>query len=302
MMKKFILGFILSGIFVSLTLNAATPPDERTDIWPTIPFIRGADLCRYKDAYGQTRTEYMTKMVTLASDLMKVGAEGKEALALLESFNQMYDLNLAMATQYNYLDVTLESTLKAYVSNYYRDLRPRVQKVSFTGVNVKKLDYIGYGSYALAPDCKGDIQVSVHLIGRDGAQKSYLGHGEPHIVMSQIASKIFEDFQRTKFPSVIKVGDMTLTLIGGMNGSVDFASSPEIAKQSCETLNARLPESSELELLNAYGDWSGGVSLGHNVWALPSGKVYAPTLRNPSPVRKKSEVNATKFYYYCVQN
>ncbi|MEK6628803.1 MAG: hypothetical protein AABY53_09265 [Bdellovibrionota bacterium] len=301
-MKKFILALIFSGTLISLTLNAATSSTERTDIRATIPFIRGADLCKYKDAYGQTRTEYMTKMISMASDLMKAGAEGQEALALLESFNQIYDLNLAMATQNNYLDVTLESTLKAYLSQFYRDLRPRIQKINFTGVSETQLDYIGYGSYALAPDCNGDIQVSMHLIGRDSTQKSYLGHGQPHIVMSQIASKIFEDFQRTQFPSVVKVGNKTLTLIGGMNGSVDVAASPEIAKQSCETLNARLPEANELELLNTYGDWSGGVSLGHSVWALPSGKVFAPTLRNPSPIRKKSEVNATKFNYYCVQN
>lgn len=316
---------ILKFVFLfAATLPAMATAADRVNIWPTIPFVRGADLCRYKDAYGQTRTEYMSKMVKLASELMKEGAKGKEALSLLTTFNQMYDQNLALATQHQYMDVTLESTLKAYISDYYRNLRPRVQKISFNQVNdvlsivraasqgqrdgyldhnlLSKLDFVGYGTYAFAPNCAGDIQVTIHLIGRDGDQKSYMGQGAPAVVMSQIASKMFEEFQRTQFPSQIKVGKKMLKLIGGMNGSVDRAPSTTIAKQACETLDARLPNEFELEILNTYGDWSGGVSLNDQVWALPSGKVFAPMLRNPSPVRETWEVNAQEFLYYCVQD
>lgn len=280
---------------------------DAVNIWPTIPFARGADLCRYKDAYSQTRSEYMLKMTGLASQLMWSGASARDALSFLYGFNQLYDQNVAMATQNGYLDVTLESTLKSYISGYYRDLRPREQKIAFTtrSVDLKQLNslnYMAYGTYALGADCNGDILVTLHLIGREGDIKSYLGQGPLAVVMSRIAAKIFEDFQRTSFPSRIKVGTKTLTLVGGMNASVDVAASPLIAIQSCATLNARLPDEFELEILNAYGDWSGGVSLGEKYWALPSGKVFAPMLRNPSPVREIWEVNATEFSYYCVQN
>lgn len=317
-------SIILSLFTIVITSTALASTDSRTNIWPTIPFIRGADLCRYQDAYSQTRTEYMTKMVSFAAALMRSGAYGNEAFALLRGFNQMYDQNLALATQHQYLDVSLESTLKAYISGYYRDFKPRTQKISFNNVNdifsliraatdgkrdayldptlLARLDYIAYGTYALGANCNGDIQVTLHLIGRDGDVKSYLGQGTPSVVMSQIAAKIFEDFQRTQFPSIIKVGAKSLSLIGGMNGSVDRAASPLIAKQSCETLGARLPNEFELEMLNAYGDWSGGVSLNQQYWALPSGKVFAPMLRNPSPVRETWEVNASEYSYYCVQD
>ncbi|MEQ1722482.1 MAG: hypothetical protein ABL930_04855 [Pseudobdellovibrio sp.] len=315
------LKFILLFVATLPTLSQAA---DRVNIWPTIPFVRGADLCRYKDAYGQTRSEYMSKMVQLASQLMQGGAKGKEALPMLTTFNQMYDLNLALATQHQYLDVTLESTLKAYISDYYRNLRPRVQKISFNQVNdvlsivraasqgqrdgyldaklVSKLDYIAYGTYAFAPNCAGDIQVTIHLVGSNGDVKSYLGQGQPSVVMSQIASKIFEEFQRTQFPSEIKVGKKILKLVGGMNGSVDRTPSVKIAIQACETLEARLPNEFELEILNTYGDWSGGVSLNDQVWALPNGMVFAPMLRNPTPVRQPWEVNATEFLYYCVKD
>lgn len=299
------------------------PKDQRVDIWPTIPFVRGADLCKYKDAYGETRTSYVNTMVQHASTLMRGGASGDEALSLLIGFNSLYDRNQELAVRYQYLDVTLESTLKAYLDQYYRKLNPREKKISFQHVNsllnvvkaakdgmrdgyldnelLSKLDYIAYGTYALAPNCQGDIQVTLHLIGRNGASESFIGNGRPEVVMSQIASEIFTLYQRTQFPSQVKVGAKMLTLVGGLNGSVDRVSEPSLAEEACLTLDARLPSRLEIELLNSYGDWSGGVSLNNETWAMPGNKVYAPYLKNPTPVREKWEVNADSFLYYCVK-
>jgi hypothetical protein len=62
-----------------------------------------------------------------------------------------------------------------------------------------------------------------------------------------------------------------------------------------------LPNRLEIELIDSYGDWSGGVSLGEKVWAMPNGKVYHPLLRNPTPVRERWEVNERTYLYYCVR-
>ncbi len=318
LIKTFFLSVVL--FLSSLSAIADITPPNRTNIWPTIPFVRGADLCRYKDAYGQTRSQYMSQMTHLASQLMYMGSSPREAWNLLYNFNNLYDRNLDLATQNQYLDVTLESTLKAFISGYYRDLRPRTQNISFTrnsdllnsvksgtagtidNVQLAQIDYFARGTYSFAPNCTGDILVTLTLTGRNGEEISYQGQAAPSVVMSRIAARLFEDFQRTRFPSTIKVGSKNLTLIGGLNGSVDVAVSPAVAKRSCETLGARLPNDQELEILNGYGDWSGGVGLGEAVWALPTGKVYAPLLRNPSPIRDVSEVNATEFKYYCVRD
>jgi hypothetical protein len=320
----FKLLYVFAAAFsLSAIASVPLPADGRIDIWPTIPFVRGADLCKYADAYGRTRSEYMSDMVTHAENLMYAGAKGKEALQLLSAFNQLYDRNQAIAIRHQYLDVTLESTFKAYMDQYYRDLRPRIKKLSFQHVNdimnvvnaakrgqrdgyldnnlLNKLDYIVYGTYALAPNCRGDIQVTLHMIGRDGTSESFEGTGHPSTVMSQIASEIFTLYQRTSFPSVVKVGRRHIELIGGFNGSVDVASSPEIAEQACETLGGRLPNQMELELLDGYGDWSGGVSINDKVWAMANGNVYHPRLRNPTPVRHRTQVNDTSFLYYCVR-
>ena len=320
-------SLFLTAVLTFSALSAqAIIQKEQVGVWPTIPFIRGADLCVYKDAYSQTRTQYMDKMVGYAKDLMQAGAKGSDVLPMLVGFNNLYDQNLAKANQYKYMEVTLESTLKSYMSDYYRNIRPRVQRLSFTRVNdvmsvvnaaangqrdgyldqtlVNKLDYIAYGTYALAPNCQGDIQVTLHMMGRDGEEISYVGHGQPAVVMSQIASKMFEDFQRTKFPSTLKVGKKNLTLIGAMNGSVERTFSPKNAELACETLGGRLPTGLELEIIDTYGDWNGGVSINQAIWALDNNYVYAPHLRNPTPIRSKSEVNVPEdgYAYYCVQD
>lgn len=310
------LTIIAAVLAMNTTFAAVAPTDGRVDIWPTIPFTRGADLCRYSDAYGQTRMQYMNQMMKLASGFDSAGA------GALIAFNDLYEKNLALASQTSF-DVTLEATLKAYTDSYFRNLQPKIKKLSFTDTTdilsiiqnaqagqvpaldqatLDRIDYIAYGTYALAPNCQGDMQVTLHLVGKDGQTESFVGTGRVDTVMSQIASEIFVRFQRTQFPSAIKVGNKWLTLVGGFNDSVDHAPTSKIAEAACATLDARLPTEQELEILNVYGDWSGGVSLNNKVWALSNGYIYVPYMRNPSPVRQQTEMTLSEdVLYYCVK-
>lgn len=295
---KFILG--LSALLVLSTQvfgQVPAPQDGRYDIWANIPFVGGANLCNYADAYGQTRTENLNKMAALAKDIMSSGAAGLESAKMLVVFNDLYDQNQKLASQK--LDITLEATLKSYIDQYYRDLKPKVKRVSFN--QNKGTDFVAYGTYTFAPDCKGTIEVTLHLVGKDGVEESYVGTGKPATVMSQIGSQIFTQFQRTQFPSVVKIGNKSLNLVGAINGSVDKVRDPQIAEEACKTLDARLPTATELEQLDLYGDWSGGVSLTDKVWALAGNKVYWPDHRSPSPVRDPWEVYDDEFLYYCVK-
>ncbi len=299
---------------------------KTANIWSSIPFIRGADLCQYKQAYSQTRSEYMHDMTDMASQLMEFGAKGSEALEMLEKFDSLYDKNLRLATQYKYMDVTLENTLKSYLDSYYRSQPVSERKVYFKQLNdirsitravnngqrignipadsYSVVDYIGYGSYSLAPNCKGNIQVTISLVGKDGSTKNYSGLGQPSVVMSQIASAIFTEFERTQFPSTLNIGGRNLTIIGTSNGSIGETFSPSNAARACRYMGGRLPNDMELEMISSYGDWNGGVSIGSAVWAIGQGStpmVYHPGLRNPSPVRRVSEINSRMFNYYCVK-
>ena len=40
--------------FVCMNASAAMP---ELQLWPTIPFIRGQDLCQYQDAYGRNKIQ-----------------------------------------------------------------------------------------------------------------------------------------------------------------------------------------------------------------------------------------------------
>ncbi|MBT3236944.1 MAG: hypothetical protein HN353_13395 [Bdellovibrionales bacterium] len=309
-------------IFYTLifSLNATA---ERVDIWASIPFLRGADLCAYQNAFGQTRQEYMSSMVDYASQLMWYGTGGLEAANILKDFDSLYDRHKKLATMGNYLDVTLELTLKSYLSDYYRNIRTREQKVSFRHLTslksviealkrgerpmdfddsmMEELDYIAYGSYSYAPSCQGRVNVTLHLIGRDGRVLSYHGLGKPHLVMSQIASDIFEDFQRTTFPTTIEIGSRRLTILGDLNGEIGTVNNPTRAEHACQVIGARLPNREELEFIDLMGDFNGGVSIGNSVWAMPNGYIYHPQLMNPTPVRRVSEVNTRTFLYYCIK-
>ncbi len=309
---------LLSTLLFLLSLNSYA-----FSIWPTIAFIKGADLCQYQDAYGRSRSEMAQEMVDQASQLMSSGATGAEALDMLVTIDALIDKNRRLAVQGYGLDVTLEATLKSYVDKLYQDLRPRNKNISFNHavplvdvVNavrngqrpgyldnnlLNKLDAIAYGTYAYAPDCRGNILVTIHVIKKSGETLNFQGQGKPQVVMSQIAARMFEMFQRAQFPSSIRMGSRTLQLIGAPGTPVDRAPSPSLAEDSCEMIDARLPTRAEYEYLSMLGDWNGGIGLGHKVWALKDGYVLAPDLRNPTPVRRPQDVNAREFMYYCVR-
>jgi hypothetical protein len=270
--------------------------------------------------------EYLSQMTDLASQLMESGAKGSEALSMLVTFNQLHDRNKALALRHKYLDVSLESSFKAYLDRYYRDLGVSKRNIQFRHINnIRRiisdasngqrtgylpentfdyLDYVAYGSYSLAPNCRGNIQVTLTLVDRDGVARTYEATNRPHVVMSAIASRVFEDFQRTKFPSKLDLGHKSITLLGSPTGSVSTTHHPRVAQRACQTMGGRLPNADELEIIDTFGDWNGGVHINRAVWAISqygSPKVYHPGLRNPSPVREMHSVNTRTFKYYCVR-
>ena len=311
-MKKFLAltALTLTIAQSAFAANIPIPKDKVVDIWSKIPFFRGADICRYNDAYSQTRTQYMNRMVGQASELMAMGAKASEAMRMLQAFNDMYDRNLQIATLG--LDTTLESTMLAFVDEYYRDLNPNQKKLQFINMDdlsgfaapasYAKLDYMAYGTYSFAPSCKGDILVTLHLVGKNRSVTSYKAQGKPEWVMSKIASDLFTDIQRTKFPTDVTVSPgQTFRIIGGPNGHVGKAKTSRQAEIGCRTMGGRLPTFEEIEVADAHGDWNGGVSLNDKMWWIQDNKIYAPMLQNPSPVREPWEVNPDDHLYFCVK-
>jgi len=312
--------FPLLLILLSSTAFGAQKRDNY-NFWPRIPFnIEGANLCEFKAAFSQTRSEYVAEMVEHAERLLLAG--DLDPFNTLLNINKLYGENLRYAKQG--LGVTLENSFKTYLGQFYRDIRPRVQRLNFkyvepvdqviqaalagAQVNIApspkagEVNLFAYGTYSMSPNCNGGVAVTLTIINSDGYTRDYTAQGPAHTVMSSIATQVFDDFQRTTFPSTLKTHKRTLHLLGDLTGDIGVANNPRDAEVACEEIGARLPKEIEYKILDAYGTYSGGVSLGGegHYWAMSEYKVFIPGFKHMK-VRDASSVGRKQFKYICVR-
>ncbi len=100
-------------------------------LWPTIPFIRGQDLCQYQDAYGRSKTENAHAMTQNMISLLREGASASAAFAMVAAMDEVTNKNRAAASAGLGMDVILEGSLKASLDAIYRDVNPPQKKVAF---------------------------------------------------------------------------------------------------------------------------------------------------------------------------
>ena len=312
------LFFLLLALLGS-SAQTATP----LSLWPTIPFIRGQDLCQFQEAYGKTRSELALEMTSQLKDLLDAGVKSGNALPILLAIDGLMDKNRGLASAGFGMDVTLEASLKAALDGLYRELNPKERKLLFLNPaplldllrdlrtqkrqgsldlqQLSKISGFAWGTYTYGPACRGDILASIHIELSGGTSHSFQAQGRPETVMTSVAAQIFQYVQRTQFPSTVSMGKKLLTLVGAPGSPIGKAPSPTVAESTCSANRARLPLFEEYEFLSSLGDWNGGVSMGHRLWALADGHILAPDLRNPSPIRHPEDLNAKEIYFFCVK-
>jgi hypothetical protein len=308
----------LLAVLVPAQAQTAAPA-----LWPSIPFIRGADLCQYQDAYSRSRSSLMREMSAQVKELVFLGATPEEALVPLVVIDGLITKNRTLAAGGPGWDVTLEAAIKSSLDQMMREASPRVRRIGFYNPGslvdllnnlreqrqrgaldtrmLSRISGVAWGTYSFAPSCRGDILLTVHVELRSGETFSFSGSGLPETAAHMVANRMFTAFQTTRFPSDVLLGSKRLTLVGTPAGPVTHTPTPADAEHACASMSARLPTAEEYEQLSMLGDWSGGVSLKHDIWALPGGKVLAPDLRNPSPVRSADEVRGQDLHFYCVR-
>jgi hypothetical protein len=312
-------------VLTCLLLPMAALAEHRhsMQIWPTIPFVRGKDLCQYQDAYSKSKNAHSQTLLSNVIALMREGAQDVFAMGIVQAIDEMENLNRARAASGQGMDVLLEGSFKATLDTYYRDVQPTQRQLSFFNPMqltqlvrtvrdqkrqgyldeklVKDLQGVFWGTYSFGPGCTGNVLVTLHLEDKDGETYSFQGQGLPQSVMQSLAGQVFEYFQRTKFPSRIAINKGALDVLGAPGAA--FAHTPDApaAERVCKQMSGRLPTSEELEYVNALGDWNGGITLRNDIWALANNMVYAPDLRNPSPVRTTDEVRGQPIHFYCVR-
>ena len=312
-------------VLTCLLLPMAALAEHRhsMQIWPTIPFVRGKDLCQYQDAYSKSKNAHSQTLLSNVIALMREGAQDVFAMGIVQAIDEMENLNRARAASGQGMDVLLEGSFKATLDTYYRDVQPTQRQLSFFNPMqltqlvrtvrdqkrqgyldeklVKDLQGVFWGTYSFGPGCTGNVLVTLHLEDKDGETYSFQGQGLPQSVMQSLAGQVFEYFQRTKFPSRIAINKRALDVLGAPGAA--FAHTPDApaAERVCKQMSGRLPTAEELEYVNALGDWNGGITLRNDIWALANNMVYAPDLRNPSPVRTADEVRGQAIHFYCVR-
>lgn len=306
-----------------LSVLGAQAQSSAPALWPTIPFVRGQDLCQYQDAYSRSRSALMREMSAQVKELVFLGATPEEALVPLVVIDSLISKNRALAAGGPGWDVTLEAAIKASLDQMMREASPRVRRIGFFNPGslvdllnnlreqrqrgpldsrlLSRVSGVAWGTYSFASGCRGEILLTLHVELRSGETFSFSGSGLPETAAHMVASRLFTAFQTTRFPSEVLIGSKKITLVGTPAGPVVHTPTPAEGERACAAMNARLPTADEYEQLSLLGDWSGGVSLKHDIWALAGGKVLAPYLRNPSPVRGADEVRGQDLHFYCVR-
>jgi hypothetical protein len=296
---------------------------EKLTLWPTVFFLRGADLCQFQDAFGSSRNELVSQSMVHMKDLLSLGVSAVDAIYALEKIDALIDKNKEQAIAGSGMDIMLEGTLKASVNSLTRNFNPQNTRLEFANpgsiqqlirglknnkrfdtedaVLLSKVKGFIWGTYSYSPGCKGDLLVTLHVVLPKGESVSFQDQGKPEIVMSKIALQMVRHFQKTSFPSMVMMEDKVLVLIGAPGSSINQAPTPEIARVACKMFNARLPSADEYEYLSILGDWNGGVSLDHQFWALADKKILSPDTRNPSPIRTHTEIHYAEVNFYCVK-
>jgi len=293
-------------------------------LWPTLPFVRGQDLCQYQDAYGRTRAQQSNDMARRLGDLIRSGADPKQATELLQTIDHLIDQGRQRATGGFGMDVLLEGSFKAALDRVYEQNPVRARKVtlvnpsalnelvrvlraqqrqgSLESSQLTGLTGVAWGTYSFSPGCKGDVLVTLHIETRTGQTFNYQARGLPESVMGQIAYQVFQQFQKTQFPSKVTHLGKTLELVGAPGHVLGTTNSSRKAEYACECMQARLPTVGEYVFLSELGNWNGGVYSAKGLWALSNERVMAPEMPNPSMVRSVKEFQSPLIHYFCVRH
>ncbi|MCB0420507.1 MAG: hypothetical protein KDD61_05900 [Bdellovibrionales bacterium] len=327
--SAFVLFLVTSPSRGSVHDEFFTSTSDTKYIWPTIPFILGADLQAFKEAYGRSRGVLRWEAIEQALSLMNAGAYGAESLEIVLAFDHQITKNRWRSQQR--VPVALEGFFNARLDALYNYYRPQNRFLTFRHTTspieiigdassnmrpgridssaLKKLDYIVYGSFSTSERAKAQWNIFLYVVNvKNGVTRILKGEGDTQSAADSVADQLFKLFQGTTFPSKIKYGrGKTLTVLTSdvidSYAAVRLDHSYKLATWACDDLNGRLPTERELAIIDRAGDYGGGVTLNakfqdHYYWALSNDQIYALTMRKSfSP----NQLNPSRWLrYLCV--
>jgi hypothetical protein len=99
--------FLLSLLVVAPSI-ALAEHHHTMQIWPTIPFVRGKDLCQYQEAYSKSKNAQSQSLLSNVIALMREGAQDVYAIGIVQAIDEIENLNRARAASGLGMDVLLD--------------------------------------------------------------------------------------------------------------------------------------------------------------------------------------------------
>lgn len=274
-----------SSLGVQLPTSSDFIPQKVVTIYPSIPFIEGADLMEFHEAYSRTRSQQFGELVQSAESLIKAGASGKEALDMIIAFDELITKRREYSKKR--MGVSLEGFFNSRLNDLYQYYNPQRRMLELRHVDIPSnilahanqnyrpgyateemlsdLDFVIYGSYTVSSR-KGQVDVALYAVNvKNGMTRVYGGSGLPEQAAYQAADKLFDEFQRIALPAKFRLANgKVITLVKEGHVSGGHASMKNLhsrAQASCDVIGARLIKEEEAIALDSIGRYNGGITL-----------------------------------------
>lgn len=300
-------------LFFSIAAKASSSTETTSfNVFPNIRFVEGADLPAFMEAYSKTMSQQRAEYVDQAKELMMMGGSGAETAKMLIDFDKhILDLRARGKSR---MGVTLEASFKAQLDQLYRKYNPPVQRLKFHATNASvapSFDLYIYGVYSVKSVGKPGLVMTVTIVDlRTGLERSFEAQGADITAAHLLARQVFDDFQKTKFPSTKKILGKNLQLIThGLIEMEDGRTSPmrdlhQSAVWACDSYDARLISDKEIKALVGIGEYRGGLTLARTgqqnyFWAVDGERVL---ISYNGAILPDTNMNPASFInYICVK-
>lgn len=302
-------GLLISFISIlAISAFASGLPTDVRKVHPKIQFVEGADLAAFVEAYAKSNHIQRDEYVEEAQGLVDFGVKGPDAYKMLVSFDA-HVLNLRKLGRSG-LGVSLEATFKAELDELYRFYNPPIKRIQFVSVP-STADMFFYGTYSVRPYNSAGLVLTITVVDMISKEEtSFEAQGADIASARIIAKKVFDHFQKTKFPTKRKLlGRNVELLFQGIIELVDGRTASMLdlhrsANGACEGYDARLVREDEMKVLIGLGAYRGGVSITKvgepsYFWALHGDDVL---ISYSGSVSKNTNMNPASYLnYICVK-
>lgn len=262
---KILIGFILFTGLLQAQDSFWGDLNARKTLSSQISSSQSADMAMFNEFYSRSQREIMQDYIFAAADLMRYGASGDQAMAMVEAFDTRAYVNRQISK--HKVGEAISKYLLAYLEGMYetheseggeRLLETTVGESEYSakltwGANTQATIY---AVLEITNKGNGITRHYAHMAG--SFQLSQLGAG--------LAAKVFHSLHKTRFPIEQRIAYSHATLLEPksirFSAYTSYKDQAQRAADYCQARNLRLATMEEMRNLFSLGYYHGGVSIG----------------------------------------